>query len=1211
MWLMKEKKLGFAIIISILTAMLMNGMVFAEGETLPDTPPALEESADGVMMDGPVVIDAIEETPAVDAITAEEKSSDNGEASPAVITSGGPTTSAQDETLELANALAETGVVLADVNGDALEMVRESTAEAVRAGDPWWKVGGVTYSTEFIGNCDPAALGVTCWESTTPINEALNRIGGGLFPTDGKLYVLAGTYSDVININATGTLMENFKGIIGVPSNLNGSYTTFLTGNVTIQGTLGGFTLSGFDITSNVTFSNNSGTLTLTDLYVHKDTGSGINVSNHNGTINVTNVRAEGNSAEGARLDNTASTSAAVNVVNSSFNFNTVNSALKPGLFIKSNGVVTLNGVASSHNNGNGLEIVQAKTVTIKNSVFSENYAANAGFGYGVRILLNNQNTNVTLENVFANSNDNTGVYVMTQGKISIKNMQSSLNGEYGAYLDNCDIYSGGVCLSPYKNTVTINGAQTDENDINGIQVISKGGVTLTSIRARDNGLTGVLVDNCVLNSGVCQGTGAVTINSPASAGESAANDFSSNGNYGLYVESFGAISLSNFKADNNGATYSGVVLDNRGSSAGITVSATIADFRNQTIDNDSYGIWFRTKGNVSLAKLNSSENTRAGAYIDNDEAIKNVSVSDSSFYLNQWHGLWIESKGNVTLTNISAHDNDPTDSGSYHGLHITGGGNGTISLKSTSSSVLYDFSNNSGRGININNWLGAVSIKSVIADMNGDSGVMVDNDSAVTPKTVTLAKVSANSNIYYGIYINSAGGISAQDLSVNGNGFSNVHLENCLVIGGECMGSGGITISGSKNEFNNSSSEYGLYARSKGTITLMNFSANNNALAGVYLSNQFDNASGDLVIKTSKSSQMNTAASNGLVSNSNGITLYTNGGVTLQNVDVRANTTGGAYIFTTDGGLVKTVNVARSQFSGNNTNGLEIHTDGPVILTDTSASSNGWWGATIMTSGNVNVTCSGASSDKCQFSDNTANGGLYVETAGTITVSKVAANANGNSTSDYGIELLGGDKAITISKVTTIDNLGRGIYTVTNGNITLTSAFSAGNYYGAQLANNSGTGNIMVNGTNFFENNNQFGLHVQTSGTVSMSNVTAAGSSVSDGVFINANSAGKAVTLTNVVARYNNRYGVRVEAIGKITLNHVHAMQNTSHGLSVIANGGEMVTIKNSNFLFNGRNGINADVLDPLDMSKFKLSGVNYYGNDALNIGVRDLLVY
>ena len=244
-------------------------------------------------------------------------------------------------------------------------------------------------------------------------------------------------------------------------------------------------------------------------------------------------------------------------------------------------------------------------------------------------------------------------------------------------------------------------------------------------------------------------------------------------------------------------------------------------------------------------------------------------------------------------------------------------------------------------------------------------------------------------------------------------------------------------------------------------------------------------------------------------------------------------------------------------------------------------------------------------------FRSNAANGGLYVQTSGAITVSKVTANENGNSTSDHGIELQGGDKAVTLSKVTMIDNIGKGIYVLTNGNITLTSAFSTGNYYGAHLLNNNGTGNILVNGTNWLENNSWYGLYVRTNGTVSVSNVTASGSNTYDGININALGEGKAVTLTNITTRYNTRYGVSVTGDGNITLNQVNAVQNTNHGLYLVNADGDLVTIKNSNFLYNGRNGINADVLDPTNTSLFKLSGVNYFSNDASNGAYLDLYVH
>ena len=78
-------------------------------------------------------------------------------------------------------------------------MASEESAEALSAGDPWWKVGSTTYKTMFPHAAAPGeSSGITCpGKATTPI-EALNRIQiMGVLPSDRKLYVEADNYSEI------------------------------------------------------------------------------------------------------------------------------------------------------------------------------------------------------------------------------------------------------------------------------------------------------------------------------------------------------------------------------------------------------------------------------------------------------------------------------------------------------------------------------------------------------------------------------------------------------------------------------------------------------------------------------------------------------------------------------------------------------------------------------------------------------------------------------------------------------------------------------------------------------------------------------------------------------------------------------------------------------------------------------------------------------
>ena len=358
-------------------------------------------------------------------------------------------------------------------------------------------VGTTKYAVVFnLGDCPTGTTaGVTCWASGTPINEALNRmVGMGKLPSDGKLHVEAGSYPDVIHINGSGSILANFKGIVGVPS-VEGAYTSSLSGSVTVRNVVSGFTLSGFNIDGFVTMYDNTGTITLQDLYVHGD--NGILVFNHNGPIKLNQVRAEGNDHHGADLSNTSSGSAGVEVKNSSFNYNTLAGGYDAGLQISSNGPVTIDGVSASHNNGDGLDIFNASSLTVKNSVFSGNYADpdHGVWGYGMYIVLGDRNAVVTMENVLVNDNENDGIYLQTMGKVTLKAVVASQNGGNGAHLDNCVDDGTGICGSTYFSPVIVTDSYFENNTGgDGLEIRSKGAVTLTSIHAYNNGDDGVYV---------------------------------------------------------------------------------------------------------------------------------------------------------------------------------------------------------------------------------------------------------------------------------------------------------------------------------------------------------------------------------------------------------------------------------------------------------------------------------------------------------------------------------------------------------------------------------------------------------------------------------------------------------------------------------------------------------------------------------------------
>ncbi len=85
-------------------------------------------------------------------------------------------------------ALEEIGVVIVDEQGESLPLASELAEELLTGGDPYFKVGTITY--RFMEDCTGYE---NCTTTTTPIQAAMDAIAGGLIPTDGKIYFEADT----------------------------------------------------------------------------------------------------------------------------------------------------------------------------------------------------------------------------------------------------------------------------------------------------------------------------------------------------------------------------------------------------------------------------------------------------------------------------------------------------------------------------------------------------------------------------------------------------------------------------------------------------------------------------------------------------------------------------------------------------------------------------------------------------------------------------------------------------------------------------------------------------------------------------------------------------------------------------------------------------------------------------------------------------------
>ena len=388
---------------------------------------------------------------------------------------------------------------------------------------------------------------------------------------------------------------------------------------------------------------------------------------------------------------------------------------------------------------------------------------------------------------------------------------------------------------------------------------------------------------------------------------------------------------------------------------------------------------------------------------------------------------------------------------------------------------------------ITITNWNNGIIIQNIDAPLIALSNVTVSNGNNVSVgnendiygsanihSNVTMDNIrvtdSTRTNIdgYYipGIYVNILGAVTANNITASGNAANGVHLV------------------------------------SSGNITLSQITANGNSYIGAV----FGGVNGITMTGT------NIFNNNG----STGLIAYSTGNMNLNNITANGN---GIYAYDTDGsGAVLSTNSGNITLAGTNTfndnwfNGLDIVTDGNIVLSNVTANGNGnyvseyyggGWGANLDSfSGNITVTGTNT------FNSNSYAGlGAYTYADGDIILNGVSASNN----------LIG---------------LAVGGSPFSDGNLTLNNVTANENWaVGAVLY--SFSGNITVTGE--FNNNGQDGLVVISQGDFTLNNVSATGNNTDVRLFTPGNA-----TINNSAVGSLDAAAV----CGILALNHLDADQ-------------------------------------------------------------------
>ncbi|MBX3035483.1 MAG: hypothetical protein KF758_01105 [Anaerolineales bacterium] len=901
------------------------------------------------------------------------------------------------------------------------------------------------------------------------------------------------TPSPVTIISSTANLNGNGAGDNGLTINSNGVVT--LT-NVTANTNFG----SGARINTTYNAAGNANVVLTNTNYFEGNDEYGLYVIT-NGSITIKQVMANANGLDNAYLNNN--------------NFN-LNLLLKPvtisgtgifngslggdGLRVISNGAVTLSNITAGNNFGygafinNNVPVVNNSPVTLKGTnTFNNNDNDGLQISSDGNISISNVTANdnalrgVDLSNntppagktpsvtvlgfLTAIKNDSSGLYILSDGAISLTNLTINGNLFMGATIDN----SG----APTPQPVKITGTNVFNNSNNrGLEIISKGAVTLNNISANGNGVSadvsGVHINNKI-DAAIQQN---VTI--------TGFNTFNNNGLHGLFIQSYGTVSISNITANDNGkyvvdSIGGGVRIDNIGGTVtnkGVTLSG-YGIFNNN--DADGFGVF--SNGVVITNNLTASGNGLTGTFIANDSgAVSAININGVNFFTgNIGTGLFLNSDGAITISKTTAHENAI--------------GVQAVNFPSSQPITVSGFisaNENTNFGIQLVS-AGVVSVANATAIDNDAMGMYISNDGATTPKAVTLSGNNFfGDNTSTGLFIFSSGAVTTNNVTALNNGLSlgigliGVIIQNNITPASQQP----VTMNG----FNifNGNGNHGLNINSYGAITLNNVTAignghflNNNAGDGLRISNTAGATVKPVTIKGTNTFNQNDGT---------GLTVLSEGVITLSNVTAYRNDTIGLVLdnnSTVQAGITIT---GYASVNYNNFSGLVIESNGSFNGTNVSANNNGQFGATVniigitspqsftlkgnntfnsnsftglfvLTDGNITVsnlnannnTFYGAFLDNFtnwnagsftqfgsvtqtgfgNFNNNNTGSGLYITTNGSVTLTRITANYNGTAINDDGIHIEANGN-VTLACAVTIGNFEDGLQVIIGGNFTL-----------------------------------------------------------------------------------------------------------------------------------------------------------------------------
>jgi hypothetical protein len=325
-------------------------------------------------------------------------------------------------------------------------------------------------------------------------------------------------------------------------------------------------------------------------------------------------------------------------------------------------------------------------------------------------------------------------------------------------------------------------------------------------------------------------------------------------------------------------------------------------------------GLELHSQGDITLSNVHVENSTNGdGAHLN---AGANVTINNSKFLRNQI-GVTVNAGGNVAIAN-SEFSNPYNQRRQTTGLEINSGG--SVSLFNVLAI------GNRRRGVDINAG-GRVTIgSSEFSATNGlNGGVFYGFGlSVVTPDAIDLAFVTANNNFLWGADLDAGG-----DVSITDSIFNNNSTESPTFI-----------------------DDTGLLVTSGGNVSLNNVEANGNRLIGAVI-----DATGTVSVNNSNFSnnQGITVVNGANTSHGLGLMVISLNSIFLNGVTASDNTLFGAHLDAA-GDVTVTNSIFNNQAggpaAGEEGRGLEVISNGTVVLANVTMDNNQTFGGAIQTPG-------------------------------------------------------------------------------------------------------------------------------------------------------------------------------------------------------------------------------------------------------------------